>query len=120
MSDVTGAKNAVVTGGGSGIGAAVVERLRGEGYNVATIDLNPPADDPLAEDKGGPIALHYRQSSHLRSAIAELGRELIDGRADLCLQPGDFVVERAFGSAVHGALRGGQIGGQRTDQGTRT
>ena len=49
MSDVTGAKNAVVTGGGSGIGAAVVERLRGEGYNVATIDLNPPADDPLAE-----------------------------------------------------------------------
>ena len=49
MSDVTGAKNAVVTGGGSGIGAAVVERLRGEGYNVATIDLNPPADDPLAK-----------------------------------------------------------------------
>lgn len=45
------------------------------------------------EDKGGAIALHYRQSSHLRSAIAELGRELIDGRADLCLQPGDFVVE---------------------------
>ncbi|HQV18541.1 MAG TPA: short-chain dehydrogenase, partial [Gordonia sp. (in: high G+C Gram-positive bacteria)] len=29
---MTGAKNAVVTGGGSGIGAAVVERLRGEGY----------------------------------------------------------------------------------------
>ena len=46
---MTGAKNAVVTGGGSGIGAAVAERLRGEGYNVATIDLNPPADDPLAE-----------------------------------------------------------------------
>lgn len=45
------------------------------------------------EDKGGAIALHYRQCPHLRSTIAELGRELIDGRPDLCLQPGDFVVE---------------------------
>jgi len=49
LSDVTGAKNAVVTGGGSGIGAAIVERLRSEGYHVAIIDLNPPADDPLAK-----------------------------------------------------------------------
>lgn len=34
-------KNAVVTGGASGIGAAVVERLRADGLQVATIDLNP-------------------------------------------------------------------------------
>jgi NAD(P)-dependent dehydrogenase (short-subunit alcohol dehydrogenase family) len=34
-------KNAVVTGGGSGIGAAVAERLRADGLRVATIDLNP-------------------------------------------------------------------------------
>ncbi|MCV7261116.1 SDR family NAD(P)-dependent oxidoreductase [Mycobacterium shimoidei] len=32
---------AVVTGGGSGIGAAVVERLRRDGYRVASIDLKP-------------------------------------------------------------------------------
>ncbi|NED59637.1 SDR family NAD(P)-dependent oxidoreductase, partial [Streptomyces sp. SID10244] len=32
-------KNAVVTGGGSGIGLAVAERLRSQGYHVATIDL---------------------------------------------------------------------------------
>jgi NAD(P)-dependent dehydrogenase (short-subunit alcohol dehydrogenase family) len=32
-------KNAVVTGGGSGIGQAVAQRLRADGLNVATIDI---------------------------------------------------------------------------------
>jgi 2-hydroxycyclohexanecarboxyl-CoA dehydrogenase len=34
-------KTAVVTGGGSGIGLAVVHRLRADGLDVATIDLKP-------------------------------------------------------------------------------
>ena len=33
-------KTAVVTGGGSGIGAAIVNRLRSDGYRVAILDLN--------------------------------------------------------------------------------
>ncbi|WP_328356461.1 SDR family oxidoreductase [Mycobacterium sp. NBC_00419] len=38
-------RTAVVTGGGSGIGAAVVARLRADGYNVAVVDLNPSESD---------------------------------------------------------------------------
>ena len=34
-------KNAVVTGGGSGIGQAVANRLRADGLNVAVLDLTP-------------------------------------------------------------------------------
>jgi 2-hydroxycyclohexanecarboxyl-CoA dehydrogenase len=38
-------KNAVVTGGGSGIGRAVAGRLRADGLHVVTLDLNPSDDD---------------------------------------------------------------------------
>jgi NAD(P)-dependent dehydrogenase (short-subunit alcohol dehydrogenase family) len=38
-------KNAVVTGGGSGIGAAIAARLRADGHHVATLDLNPSDEE---------------------------------------------------------------------------
>ncbi len=41
-------KTAVVTGGASGIGLGIAERLRADGLHVATLDLNPAADDDFA------------------------------------------------------------------------
>lgn len=38
-------KTAVVTGGGSGIGRAIAQRLVADGYNVATLDLGASDDD---------------------------------------------------------------------------
>ena len=38
-------KNAVVTGGGSGIGQAIVSRLRSDGHHVAVLDLKPGDDE---------------------------------------------------------------------------
>ncbi|WP_106402597.1 SDR family NAD(P)-dependent oxidoreductase [Actinocorallia populi] len=38
-------RTAVVTGGGSGIGKAIAERLKADGLRVATLDLNPPATE---------------------------------------------------------------------------
>ena len=41
-------KTAVVTGGASGIGLGIAQRLRSDGLHVATLDLNPPDDDDFA------------------------------------------------------------------------
>lgn len=41
-------KTAVVTGGASGIGLAIAQRLRSDGFHVAALDRNPAADDDSA------------------------------------------------------------------------
>jgi 2-hydroxycyclohexanecarboxyl-CoA dehydrogenase len=41
MSSTSNPRTAVVTGGASGIGAAIVDRLPSEGYRVASLDITP-------------------------------------------------------------------------------
>ena len=38
-------KTAVVTGGASGIGRAIAERFRSDGFRVAVLDLSPTDDE---------------------------------------------------------------------------
>lgn len=40
----SGRRRALVTGANGGIGEAIVERLRRDGFEVVTLDLQPPAD----------------------------------------------------------------------------
>ena len=63
-------KTAVVTGGGSGIGRAVAERLRADGYHVATIDLNP-SDDEYA--KTADVTDRAQVDAALSAIRAQLG-----------------------------------------------
>jgi 2-hydroxycyclohexanecarboxyl-CoA dehydrogenase len=62
-------KNAIVTGGASGIGAAVAERLRADGMRVATLDLNP-GDEKFS------YAVDVTDRSAIDAALNEIHTEL--------------------------------------------
>jgi 2-hydroxycyclohexanecarboxyl-CoA dehydrogenase len=64
-----GLKTAVVTGGASGIGCAVAQRLRSDGFQVAVIDLSP------TDDGFGQIA-DVTDRGQVDNAVAAIREEL--------------------------------------------
>jgi 2-hydroxycyclohexanecarboxyl-CoA dehydrogenase len=68
---------AVVTGGASGIGAAVVRRLASEGARVAVADLDAERAGAVAKEVGGaPARVDVADVESVRAAFAEIEREL--------------------------------------------
>jgi 2-dehydro-3-deoxy-L-rhamnonate dehydrogenase (NAD+) len=62
---------AFVTGGASGIGAAVAKRLDDEGARVASLDLEPVSPNGVL-----PLAGDVSRSAEVEAAVAEARREL--------------------------------------------
>jgi NAD(P)-dependent dehydrogenase (short-subunit alcohol dehydrogenase family) len=64
--------SAIVTGGGSGMGAATARRLAAEGAKVALLDVNRDAAAALAQEIGGvAIACDVSDAASVEAAIAE-------------------------------------------------
>ena len=68
--EITGA-SAIVTGGASGIGAAVVRQLAAKGARVVVADLNDDAGRALADEVGGVfIHVDVTDTSQIETAVA--------------------------------------------------
>ncbi|HEV7184379.1 MAG TPA: SDR family oxidoreductase [Leifsonia sp.] len=73
MNEFTGLV-AVVTGGASGIGAAIAERLSTLGASVAVLDVAPEAADPAFFSVAVDVADDVSVRSAIESVAAEFGR----------------------------------------------
>src|SRR5688572_5965330 len=65
---------AAVTGGASGIGAAVASELAAQGARVAVLDLEPPSDSPHALALRADVSDDASVRAAIERVVAELGR----------------------------------------------
>jgi 2-hydroxycyclohexanecarboxyl-CoA dehydrogenase len=70
-------KVALVTGGGSGIGAATCRRLAGEGAQIAVTDMNVDTARQIADEvSGAAFELDVRSTESVRAAVQATQEEL--------------------------------------------
>lgn len=72
-------RTALVTGGASGIGEAIVRALAGQGMTVGFLDMDAAAGAALARELGAPVAFEavdVRDIPAMQDAIARLGARL--------------------------------------------
>lgn len=78
-------RTAIVTGGGSGIGAAIARALGDEGASVAVADIDPDGAARVAADIGGmSLALDVADPGACRAAVSEVTRRLGAPRVLVC------------------------------------
>jgi NAD(P)-dependent dehydrogenase (short-subunit alcohol dehydrogenase family) len=90
-------KRVVVTGGASGIGAAIVERFLQEKARVAVIDVDAAAGRALAQkqsDLAGTIAADVSDPTEVERAFRELDRLL--GGLDVAINNAGISIRHAF------------------------
>lgn len=107
-------KIALVTGGASGIGKAVVERLASEGASVIVADLNESDGQKVAADVGGQfVKLDVSDADAWDALVADLDRlDVVHLNAGVTTQNGDIKslteaqYRRVMGANVDGVVYG--------------
>ena len=107
-------KTAIVTGGASGIGKAVVERLASEGASVIVADLDEAAGEKVAADAGGRfVRLDVSSADEWDAFLADVDAlDIIHLNAGVTTQNGDLLslteaqYRRVMGANVDGVVYG--------------
>ena len=69
-------RSVFVSGGGSGIGASIVEHFAAQGSKVGFVDINEPASKQVAGKTGATfLKCDIRDVKAYQAAIAEVGRQ---------------------------------------------
>jgi NAD(P)-dependent dehydrogenase (short-subunit alcohol dehydrogenase family) len=93
-------KVVLVTGGGSGIGEAIVRRFVGQGCRTAFIDIQKPASEALVAELAGQGAVHFEHADLADTAAL---RTAVD-RVRAALGPVDVLVNNAAHDQRHATL----------------
>lgn len=96
----------IVSGGSSGIGRAVVERLQGRGRRVAILDLRPPPEGLMTGDEALFVECDTADPAAVHQAVTRIGRrvERIDGLAT-CAGIGGAAARQLIGTSQWDRVR---------------